>query len=55
MMENDKIKNEYCESRNIKLVRIPYYDFDKIENIYYQFIKNIKGMINICIYKNKIE
>jgi very-short-patch-repair endonuclease len=40
MMENDRIKNEYCESRNIKLIRIPYYNFDKIDNILSIFLKN---------------
>ncbi len=29
----DKIKNTYCKANNIKLVRIPYYDYDKIEKI----------------------
>ncbi len=30
---NDKIKNDYCKNNNIKLIRIPYWDFDNIENI----------------------
>jgi very-short-patch-repair endonuclease len=30
---NDKIKNEYCEINNIKLLRIKYTDFDKIDDI----------------------
>lgn len=29
----DKIKSEYCNVNNIKLIRIPYYDYDKIEEI----------------------
>ena len=29
----DTIKNEYCKSKNIKLIRIPYWGFDNIENI----------------------
>jgi hypothetical protein len=29
----DTIKNEYCKKNNIKLIRIPYWDFDNIENI----------------------
>jgi hypothetical protein len=29
----DKLKDEYCEKRNIKLIRIPYWDFDNIEKI----------------------
>jgi len=30
---HDRLKNEYCEVNNIKLVRIPYWEFDKIEQI----------------------
>ena len=29
----DKIKSVYCQENNIKLVRIPYWDFNKIECI----------------------
>ena len=29
----DKIKNEYCQNNNIPLLRIPYWDFDNIEDI----------------------
>ena len=29
----DNIKNKYCEDNNIKLIRIPYWDFDNIEYI----------------------
>lgn len=30
---HDAIKNKYCEDNNIKLLRIPYWDFDNIEEI----------------------
>ena len=30
---HDKLKNEYCEKNNIRLIRIPYWDFDNIEDI----------------------
>lgn len=30
---NDKIKTEYCKRNNIKLLRIPYWDFDNIDSI----------------------
>lgn len=30
---NDNIKNQYCEKHDIKLIRIPYTDFNEIENI----------------------
>ena len=30
---NDNIKTEYCQNNGIKLIRIPYTDFDNIESI----------------------
>ena len=30
---NDKIKTQYCKENNIKLLRIPYWEFNNIENI----------------------
>lgn len=33
VQKRDKIKNQYCKDNNIKLIRIPYYEFDNIENI----------------------
>ena len=41
--KDDKIKNEYCKKNNIKLIRIPYYDFknNKYKKILYDnIIKN---------------
>ncbi|OPH61776.1 hypothetical protein BC351_00610 [Paenibacillus ferrarius] len=32
-VEYDKIKNEYCEIKGIKLLRIPYWDFQCIDDI----------------------
>lgn len=29
----DKIKDNFCKNNNIKLIRIPYYEFDNIEKI----------------------
>lgn len=31
--EHDRLKNEYAKKNNIKLLRIPYWDFDRIEEI----------------------
>lgn len=31
--KRDTIKNEYCRENDIKIIRIPYWDFDNIENI----------------------
>ncbi len=35
---NDAIKTRYCVKNNIKLIRIPYYDFDNIDEILYKQI-----------------
>lgn len=32
-VKHDNIKNEYCKSNNIKLIRIPYYEFKNISTI----------------------
>lgn len=38
----DNLKNLYCYNNNIKIIRIPYYDFDKINKKYLRDrIKNI--------------
>lgn len=37
----DKIKDEYCKDRNIKIKRIPYYDIKNIKNLVESFIKDI--------------
>lgn len=31
--KRDNMKTQYCKKNNIKLIRIPYWDFDNIENI----------------------
>ena len=31
--KRDEIKNTYCKEHNINLLRIPYWDFENIENI----------------------
>lgn len=33
MRERDIIKNEYCKQNGIRMIRIPFYDFDNIEKI----------------------
>lgn len=34
----DQLKNNYCKNNNIKLIRIPYWEFDNIENILFKEI-----------------
>jgi len=36
---HDKMKNEYCKNNNIPLLRIPYWEFDNIEEILKREIK----------------
>ena len=38
--ENDNIKNNYCKEHNIKLIRIPYWDFEK-NKINIEYIKTL--------------
>ena len=38
--ENDEIKNQYCANNNIKLIRVPYWDFEK-NKISLEYIKNL--------------
>ena len=34
----DNIKRQYCQQNNIKLIEIPYWDYDNIDNIVKQII-----------------
>lgn len=38
----DNIKNQYCKDNNIPLIRIPYWDFNNIENILMNEINKLK-------------
>ncbi|MFW6047524.1 MAG: DUF2726 domain-containing protein [Candidatus Woesearchaeota archaeon] len=40
--KNDKIKNQYCEKNNIPLLRIPYWNFDNINEILDKYFENFK-------------
>ena len=40
---NDKIKNSYCESNNIRLVRIPYWKLKNINNLLNNIFKGDKN------------
>lgn len=44
---NDQIKNQYCKNNNIKLIRIPYWNFDNIEDILNDELKDLIGS-EIC-------
>ena len=54
--QNDLIKNEYCKENDIKLIRIPYWNLNKIESIlsssFYFFGLGI--VLNIGIYMNDL-
>lgn len=38
---NDKLKNTYCRNNNIGLLRIPYWDYDNIDDILDKYINNV--------------
>ena len=38
---NDNIKNKYCSDNNIKLIRIPYYNYENIEQLLNDELLNI--------------
>lgn len=40
---NDEIKNQYCKDNNIKLIRIPYWEFNNIEIILEKELDKIKN------------
>jgi hypothetical protein len=40
--KRDEIKNKYCEKHNIKLLRIPYWDYGNIEEILTSEVLNFK-------------
>jgi hypothetical protein len=43
---HDKLKYNYCENNDIPLLRIPYWDFDNVENILEEYI--LDNAIDIC-------
>jgi len=42
--EHDRLKTEYAESYNINLLRIPYWEFDNIEDILDEYLNNINNL-----------
>ena len=38
IQQHDRIKNDFCKNNHINLVRIPYYEYDNIENILLKII-----------------
>lgn len=42
----DKIKDDYCAKHNIPVLRIPYYNYDKVDVIIEKFINKIKENTN---------
>jgi very-short-patch-repair endonuclease len=51
--KRDKIKNDYCKTHNIPLLRIPYTEFDNIETILENFLKETKINNNKCLTKSE--
>lgn len=38
VQNNDRLKTEYCEKNGIPLLRIPYWDYDNVENLVREFV-----------------
>lgn len=43
--QNDNIKNQYCKENNIPLLRIPYWEFDNIEEILFKKLSKLEVKI----------
>lgn len=39
--KRDRIKNTYCEQNNIPLLRIPHWEFERIEELIQKFLKEL--------------
>jgi hypothetical protein len=50
---HDRLKNEYCIKNNIPLIRIPYWDFDNIEEILIDILIN-NNMNSQYIINNRV-
>lgn len=37
----DNVKNNYCKQNNIKLIRIPYWDFSNLEEVLQQELSEV--------------
>lgn len=46
LRERDEIKRKFCKENNIKLIEIPYYDFDKIDKGYIKEVIYNEGSRN---------
>ena len=44
-IKHDKIKNEFCKNNNIELLRIPYYEYNLIENKILTFLRKENNII----------
>lgn len=44
-IKHDRMKNSYCQQNNIQLLRIPYWDFDNIENILTNYLNDFGGVL----------
>lgn len=48
--QNDQIKNQYCKDNDIPLLRIPYWDFDNIEQILEEWLHKY-GVLHRDLHK----
>lgn len=55
LIKHDKMKNNYCIRNNIKLIRIPYWDFEKIEEILTDILINDNINSNYIINNMEVK
>lgn len=52
--ESDALKNDFCDYMGIDLLRIPYWEFDNIDEIVTNFIDTVKLMRSISVNGSEI-
>jgi very-short-patch-repair endonuclease len=52
---SDNIKNNFCIQNNIKIIRIPYTEYDNIDNILKDEILNLKNNLKIDTLKQRLD
>lgn len=49
--KRDKVKNEFCQKNNISLIRIPYFDYDNLEEILGRTFNDYRNHIDFNQWK----
>lgn len=49
ILESDNLKNSFCDQNGINLLRIPYWEFDNIQEIVSDFITSVRFLDDILL------